>query len=75
MSGALKDALRRVLPAGFVRRIQHYLYARAHRRELTTRQLDLSRIDLIRTAPVEQLSDPQYLEEELLQALVSMTRS
>jgi hypothetical protein len=65
----VKNLLRRLLPDALVRRIQHLLYVRAHRDELTTRQLDLSRIELIRSASLEQLSDPAYLEKELLPRL------
>lgn len=63
---ALKDALKRGLPDDVVRRVQREL---AQRSLATTRPIDLSRVELIRGASTETLSDASYLEHDLLPKL------
>jgi cephalosporin hydroxylase len=65
----VKSFLKKVLPDALVGRLQHLLYLRANRQHLRTKRLELSRIELIRRASLEQLADPTYLEHELLPRL------
>jgi len=66
---ALKDTLKPVLPKWLVRKVQRTLAERAWEHSLRTRPIDLSRTELIRGASREALSDPSYLEHELLPRL------
>jgi cephalosporin hydroxylase len=65
----VKETAKTLLPDAALRRIQHALAARARRREHRTKPIDLSRTELIREAPLSQLSDPLYLEVDLLPRL------
>jgi Methyltransferase domain len=65
----LKEGVKAVLPDAMVRRIQAKLSMRAAERQQPSQPIDLSRIGLIHNAPFEQLSDPTYLENDLLPRL------
>lgn len=67
----LRRLAKRVLPAFVVERIQPFTRGRSLR-PLTKeqlRELDLSRLELIRSASVADLRDPAFLETELLPSL------
>jgi hypothetical protein len=64
---AAKELGKAILPAPFVRRIQGVMGAWGRRRLIrTVRPIDLSRVQLIRDAPLDRLRDASYLEHDLL---------
>jgi cephalosporin hydroxylase len=65
----VKDIAKKLLPETAVEAVQRRLARRAARLETRTKPIDLSYVELIREAPFERLSDPSYLEHELLPAL------
>jgi hypothetical protein len=62
----LKRAVKALLPDPVVQRIQNKLATRASRR---TKPIELERVQLIREASLEELSEPSYLEADLLPKL------
>jgi hypothetical protein len=64
-----KERIKALLPDPLVRRIQDQLYLRAAQRQQPAQPIDLSCVELIRRAPLEQLREPAYLENELLPRL------
>ncbi len=63
-----RDIVKAVLPDPVVRSVQHALARHVHR-SFRLKPIDLSRLELIRQAPLEQLSDPSYIEKDLLPQL------
>jgi hypothetical protein len=61
--------MKAMLPDEMVRRVQYRLARRGDRSQQKTRPIDLSRIELIRGASTKDLSDPSYLEHQLLPQL------
>jgi cephalosporin hydroxylase len=66
---ALRDAAKILLPAPVARSIQDALSERMGKRFGWIRPIDLSRVDLIRNASLDRLTDASYLEHELLPRL------
>jgi hypothetical protein len=64
-----KDRAKTALPDPAVRQISRALAWRARKRNQRTKSIDLSRVELIRMASKEQLTDPAYLEHRLLPSL------
>lgn len=64
-----RDDVKAALPQPAVRAVQRALHHREQRRSIRPKAIDLSRLELIRRAPLDQLSDPSYLEEDLLPRL------
>ena len=66
---ASREVAKSLLPDPVVRSVQAVLIRRAYRRSVRTKPIDLSRLELIREASIEQLSDPTYIEQDLLPRL------
>lgn len=64
-----RQLFKAALPDAAVRKLQEVLIGRAHRRAIRTKPIDLSRLELIRQASLEELSDPSYIEHELMPRL------
>lgn len=65
----VKETAKKLLPDAAVRRMQRGLAAQADWRAHRRMSIDLSKLELIREAPLDRLCDPSYLEHELLPRL------
>lgn len=65
----VKSAATRLLPTGVRRWVRGVMWSHLNMREGPTRPIDLSRLALIRTAPLDKLRDPNFLERTLIPAL------
>jgi len=64
-----RESVKSALPDPVVRSVQQALARREQRRSIRPKPIDLSRLELIRQAPLERLSDPLYIEQDLLPRL------
>ncbi len=64
-----RASVKSALPDQVVRSVQQALARREQRRGIRPKPIDLARLELIRQAPLERLSDPLYLEQDLLPRL------
>lgn len=60
-----REAIKNTLPAPIVGLVQRALYRRSLR-TMRTKPFDLSRLELVRQASIEQLSDADWVEHELM---------